>query len=203
MTVSAPDNGFNARPHHSRKKSCFVARKYLRMLSYPPRLNLPLGIEMNKIKTGNDRSRKRISNGAIAFVAASMMLAVGLLASSPARADGSVGSVTQINGNAQIERGGATLAAQQGTPVMVHDKVSTQPGASVTLEFNDGSSIVLIGSTSVAVEDMTAVNGQPVPSHVTLISGDIGTIVPDEAGEPHSVEVTSPNAKAIGASPNQ
>jgi FecR protein len=146
---------------------------------------------------------KRISNRSIAFVAASVMLGLGLLASSPARADGSVGSVTQISGNAQIERGGATLAAQQGTPVMVHDKVSTQPGASVTLEFNDGSSIVLIGSTSVAVEDMTAVNGQPVPSHVTLISGDIGTIVPDEAGEPHSVEVTSPNAKAIGASPNQ
>jgi len=130
------------------------------------------------------------------------MLALGLLASSPARADG-VGSVTQISGNAQIERGGATLAAQQGTPVMVHDKVTTQPGASVTLGFSDGSSIVLIGSTSVAVEDMTAVNGQPVRIHVTLISGDIGTVVPDEAGEPHSVEVTSPNSKAIPASPNQ
>jgi hypothetical protein len=158
---------------------------------------------MNKIKAGNDRSRKRIGNRAIALVVASAMLGLGLMASSLARADGGVGSVTQISGNAQIERGGATLAAQQGTPVMVHDKVTTQPGASVTLGFSDGSSIVLIGSTSVAVEDMTAVNGQPVPIHVTLISGDIGTVVPDEAGEPHSVEVTSPNSKAIPASPNQ
>jgi hypothetical protein len=158
---------------------------------------------MNKIKTGNDWSRKRIGNRSIALVAASAMLGLGLLASSPARADSSVASVTQISGNAQIQRGGASLAAQQGTPVMVHDKVTTQPGASVTLLFVDGSSIVLSSGTSVAVEDMTAVNGQPVPSHVTLISGDIHTVVPDKAGQPHSVEVTSPNAKAIGASPNQ
>jgi hypothetical protein len=158
---------------------------------------------MNKIKPGNDRSRKRIGNRSIAFVAASAMLGLGLMASSPARADSAVASVTQISGNAQIQRGGATLAAQQGTPVMVHDKVTTQPGASMTLLFVDGSSIVLSSSTSVAVEDTTAVNGQPAPSHVTLISGDIGTVVPDEAGEPHSVEVTSPNSKAIPASPNQ
>src|ERR1700722_3423919 len=125
---------------------------------------------MNKIKPGDDRSRKRIGNLSVAFLAASVMLALGLLASSPARADSSVGSVTQISGNAQIERGGATLAAQQGTPVMIHDKVTTQPGASVTLGFSDGSSIVMSSASSVAVEDTTAVNGQPVPSHVTLIS---------------------------------
>ena len=172
------------------------------MLSYPPRLNLPRGIEMNKIKTGNDRSRKRIGNRSIAFLAASMMLTLGLLASSPARADGSVGSVTQISGSAQIDRGGATLAAQQGTPVMVHDKVTTQPGATVTLRFGDGSSIVLSSGTSVAVEDSTTVNGQTMAGRVKLISGDIHTSVPDKAGQP-PVEVNTENSKVTGASPNQ
>lgn len=172
------------------------------MLSYPPRLNLPRGMEMNKIKSGNDQSRKRISDRSIAFVAASATLALGLLASSSASADGSVGSVTQISGIAQIERGGATLAAQQGTPVMVHDQVTTQPGASVTLGFSDGSSIVLSSATSVAVEDITAVNGQPVPGHVMLISGDIHTVLPDKTGQPHSV-VNTANSKVTGASPNQ
>jgi hypothetical protein len=157
---------------------------------------------MNKIKPGNDRLRKRIIHLS-AFVAASVMLGLGLLASSPARADGSVGSVTQVSGGAQIERGGATVAAQQGTPLMVHDKVTTQPGASVTLGFVDGSSLALSDSTSVGIDDSSTVNGQTIASRVTLISGDIGTVVPDEAGQPHSVEVTSPNAKAIGASPNQ
>jgi len=172
------------------------------MLSYLPRLNFPRGIEMNKIKPGNDRSRKQISNRYIAFVAASVMLGLGLLASSPARADGSVGSVTQISGNAQIERGGATLAAQQGTPVMVHDKVTTQPGASVTLGFRDGSSIVLSSGTSVAVEDSSTANGQTIASRVTMIRGDIHTVVPDKAGQPR-VEINTENSKVTGTSPNQ
>src|SRR5580704_6156071 len=158
------------------------------MLSYPPRLNFPRGIEMNKIKPGNDRSRKQISNRYIAFVAASVMLGLGLLASSPARADGSVGSVTQISGGAQIERGGATVAAQQGTPLMVHDKVTTQPGASVTLGFVDGSSLALSDSTSVGIDNSSTANGQTIASCARLISGDLHTIVPNKAGQPR-VEV--------------
>ena len=157
---------------------------------------------MNKIKPGDDRSRKRIGNLSVAFLAASVMLALGLLASSPARADGGVGSVTQISGNAQIERGGATLAAQQGTPLMVHDKVTTQPGATVTLGFSDGSAIGLSGGTSVAVEDISTLNGQTIASRVKLISGDIHTIVPDKAGQP-PIEVNTENSKVTGASPNQ
>jgi hypothetical protein len=74
----------------------------------------------------------RITNRSIAFVAAGVMLGLGL-AGWPARADDSIGSVTQIAGSAQIQRGGATLAAKQATPVKVYDKVTTQPGASTTL----------------------------------------------------------------------
>jgi FecR protein len=172
------------------------------MLSYPTWLNFPWGIEMNRIKPGNDRFRKRIIHLSIAFVTASVMFGLGLLASSPARADGSVGSVTQVSGSAQIERGGATLAAQQGTPLMAHDKVTTQPGASVTLGFSDGSSIALSSGTSVAVGDSSTVNGQTIASRVTLISGDIHTIVPDKAGQP-PVEVNTGNSKVTGSSPNQ
>jgi FecR protein len=162
------------------------------MLSYSPTVNFPRGIEM----------RKLIDSRSIALVAASVMLGLGLLASPPARADGSVGSVTQISGGSQIERGGATLAAQQGTPVMAHDKVTTQPGASVTLGFVDGSSIGLSGSTSIAIGDSSTIKGQTIASRVTLISGDIHTIVPDKAGQP-PVEVNTENSKATGSSPNQ
>jgi hypothetical protein len=130
------------------------------------------------------------------------MLGFGLLASAPVRADGSVGSVTQVSGSAQIERGGATLDAKQGTPLMVHDKVTTQPGASVTLGFVDGSSLALSSGTSVAVGDSNTVNEQTIASRVTLISGDIHTIVPDKTGQPR-VEVNTGNSKVTGASPNQ
>ena len=78
---------------------------------------------------------------------------LGLFASTAVRADDCVGTVTQVNGSAQIQRGGATLPAQQGTPVKVHDTVTTQPGASMTLGFADGSSIALSGNTSIEIED--------------------------------------------------
>src|SRR5271169_6523530 len=123
---------------------------------------------MKKIESGIDVLRT--TRRSVALVVAAML---GLLASTAVRADDSVGSVTQVSGSAQIQRGGATLAAQQGAPVKVHDEVTTQPGASVTLGFADGSSMALGGSTSIAIEDSATVNGQTVPSRVTLINGDI------------------------------
>ena len=138
-----------------------------------------------------------------ALIGAAALL--GLLSvNSAVRADDSVGAVTQVSGSAQIQRGGATLAAQQGTPVKLHDEVTTQPGASVTLGFADGSSIALSGNTSIAIEDSAMVNGQTVPSRVTLINGDIHTIVPDKTtGQQHSIEVNTANSKATGPAPNQ
>jgi hypothetical protein len=43
-----------------------------------------------------------------------------------------------------------------------------------------------------------------VPSRVTLINGDIHTIVPDKTtGQQHSIEVNTANSKATGPAPNQ
>ena len=117
---------------------------------------------MRKIESSIDR--RRITNRPIAIILAAA--ALGLFASTAVRADDSVGTVTQVNGSAQIERGGATIAAQQGTPLKLHDKVTTTDG-SVTMGFGDGSSMALSSSTSVEIEDSTAVNGQNVPSRVT------------------------------------
>jgi hypothetical protein len=154
---------------------------------------------MKKIESGIDV--RRTTRRSVALVVAAAML--GLVASSAVRADDSVGTVTQVSGSAQIQRGGATLPAQQGTPVKIHDTVTTQPDGSVTLGFADGSSIGLSSNTSIAIENTVAVNGQMVPSRVTLISGDIHAIVPDKAGQPHSIEVNTPNSKVTGPSPNQ
>ena len=155
---------------------------------------------MKKIESGIDT--RRIIHRSVALVAAAAV--IGLLhASSTVHADDSVGTISQLSGAAQIQRGGATLAAQQGAPLKLHDTVTTQPDASVTLGFGDGSSVALSGSTSVAIEESTVVNGQAVPSRVTLIAGDIHTIVPDKEGRPHSIEVNTTNAKVTGPSPNQ
>jgi len=154
---------------------------------------------MKKLESGIDV--RRTTRRSVALAVASAML--GLLASAAVRADDSVGTVTQVSGSAQIQRGGATLPAQQGTPVKIHDTVTTQPDGSVTLGFGDGSSMALSSNTSIAIEDTAAMNGQMVPSRVTLINGGIHTIVPDKAGQPHSIEVNTPNSKVTGPSPNQ
>ena len=152
---------------------------------------------MKKIDSGIHT--RRIIHRSVAFIAVAAMLGL-LSASSIVSADDSVGAITQVSGGAQIGRGSAMLPAVQGTPVKLHDTVTTQPDGAVTLGFGDGSSMALAGSTSVAIEDSVMVNGRLVPSRVTLISGDIHTIVP---GQQHSIEVNTPNAKVTGASPNQ
>lgn len=146
---------------------------------------------------------QRITDLSIAFIAIAALL--GLLDNSSARAAGYyICSITQVSGNAQIQRGGATIPAQQGTPIMVRDRVTTQAGASLTLGFDDGSSVTLSGGTTVEIQNNTLTATQAQTSHVTLISGDIHTIVPDTPTRPqHRIEVNTTNSKVTGPSPNQ
>ena len=159
---------------------------------------------MNKIEKNS--YRRRITHRAAVFLAAGLMLGLGLLNPTwPARADDAVvGTVTQVAGNAQIQRAGTAVAAQPGTPIKVLDTITTQPDASTTLGFADGSSMALTGGTSIKIEDVATVNGQTVPSRVTLISGRVHTNVPDRTtGQQHTIEVDAQNQKVTGPVPNQ
>jgi hypothetical protein len=114
-------------------------------------------------------------------------------------ADEIVGSVINANGIVQITRAGATIEAVPGTPVRLHDTVATQPGASATLGFPDGSSLALGESTTVAIQDSQVVGGQAMPSRVTLLGGRVHTNVNDKsAGASHTIEVDTPHIKAVG-----
>lgn len=157
---------------------------------------------MKEFRTSSVRPRKQIRNRSISLIAAGLILGLALLDGiSPARADDSVGSVAQVSGNAQIIRAGAVLLPQQGTPVKLHDRLITAPEGSLTLSFADGSSIALNGATTVEIEDAVTVNGQSLPSRVTLISGKIHTNVPDKTGQQHSIEVDTQDATATGPAP--
>ena len=111
-----------------------------------------------------------------------------------------VGSVIKATGVAQIQRAGATLPANVGTQIELHDQVITQPDSTVTLGFPDGSSLALAPSSSVAIEDSAVVRGQVAASRVTLLRGNIHTIVPDKTGAP-PIEVDTPNARTINSAP--
>jgi hypothetical protein len=160
------------------------------------------GIHMNEIEKSSGQRRNLRAN---ALRAAGLMFAMAILgASTLARADDvTVGTVTQVSGNAQIVRAGSGIAAQPGTAVKVHDTVTTQPDASTTLGFGDGSSMALTGGTSIKIEDSAIVNGQTLPSRVTLMSGKVHTNVPDKTtGQQHTIEVDAAYQRVTGPAPN-
>jgi hypothetical protein len=116
------------------------------------------------------------------------------------RAAENLGSVVSVNGVAQIERAGGTLAAVQGTMVQSRDRVSTSSGATLTLEFTDGSSIALGESTTVEIEN--ADGSKTAANRVMLVSGRVHTVVPDRTtGASRTIEVDTPISKAVVPAP--
>lgn len=142
---------------------------------------------------------RRINFRLAAFVL--VTLTVGLSAwQASVHAEEVVGLVSETAGVAHIQRAGSTLAASRGTEVMVHDKVSTEPDSTVILKFPDGSSLSLSGASSVAIDQAELVDGNAVPSRVTLLSGTIHASTPDKpSGAHHTMVVDTPNTRASSA----
>jgi hypothetical protein len=115
-----------------------------------------------------------------------------------AAANGEIGSIVSVSGDAKIARAGATLNAASGMPIQLHDQLSTSPDGTMTLGFPNGTSLTLSGATTISIDDSTEVDGKPAPSRVTLLGGKLHTNVPDKAtGAAHTIEIDTPDTKAI------
>lgn len=115
-----------------------------------------------------------------------------------AHAQNTVGTVTQIQGTANIQRSGATIAVVPNLPVMLHDKIVTDANASLTIGLVDNSSLQLGASSTITIDDSVLVNGVGAPSKVGLLGGDLhSVIVGAMRGSSTTFEVNTPNA--IGA----
>jgi hypothetical protein len=148
----------------------------------------------------NGTQRIHFSGVALAFAAA---IAALLIIGTSARAGEVVGRVINATGGAQIQRDGATLPANDGAQIELHDQVTTGPGSTVKLGFPDGSSLALDAGSRVAIDDAAIVNGNAAASRVTLLGGKIHTNVPDKGtGSPPSIEVDTPNARSNNKAPS-
>ena len=116
-----------------------------------------------------------------------------VLGVSTANAQSTVGTVTQVKGAASIQRGTASVPVVPNLPVQLHDKIVTQPDASVTVGLIDNSSIQLGPSTTLSIDESTAINGIGAPSKMTLLGGSIHTVIVG-AMKGHPYEVRTPNA---------
>lgn len=138
-----------------------------------------------------------MSNSRIAAFIALMLLP--FLASVPAaHAQSTVGTITQVQGEASINRNGATTPATLNEPVMLHDKITTGPNGSLTIGMVDNSSMQLTASSALTIDDSVLVNGVGAPSKVGLLSGDLHSVILGAMrGSSTSFEVHTPNA--VGA----
>jgi hypothetical protein len=119
-----------------------------------------------------------------------------LAGSLAARADdaGSVGTITQVNGTANVSRGTASIPAATGASVMLHDTITTDAGAYVVISFGDGSSMSVSPSSSATLSDSESSGGKTVVSHVDLKHGNVHVNVPDPNGKPIRELTVSTNA---------
>src|SRR5271170_2446470 len=88
---------------------------------------------------------------------------------SAARAQSTVGTITQIQGTANIQRNGATIAAATNMPILLHDKISTEANSSLTIGLVDNSSLQLGASSTLTIDNSILVNGVGAPSQVGLL----------------------------------
>ena len=126
-----------------------------------------------------------------------VMLATATLAV-PVQAQSTVGTIIQIQGAANVQRNGATIAAAQNMPIMLHDTIATQPNSSLTIGLVDNSSLQLGASSTITIDDSVMVNGVGAPSKVGLLGGDLhSVIVGAMKASSTTFEVHTPNA--VGA----
>ena len=129
---------------------------------------------------------------AIAVMAAAMPAAVR------AQTAQNVGTITQLTGAAGVQRGAAAIPAASNMPVQLHDRITTQPGASLTIGMVDNSSLQLGPQATLVIDDSMVVNGTAAPSKVGLLGGSLHSlIVGAMRGSSPTFEVHTPNA--VGA----
>src|SRR5271163_3570133 len=135
------------------------------------------------------------SRHAAFLVVAILMIAA---ASPAAHAQSTVGTITQIQGTASIQRNGATIAATTNMPILLHDKISTEANSSLTIGLVDNSSLQLGASSTLTIDNSILVNGVGAPSQVGLLGGHLHSIIVGAMkGSPSQFQVNTPNA--IGA----
>src|SRR5260221_14534655 len=128
-----------------------------------------------------------------------MLAMLTIVAAAPAaHAQNTVGTIVQLQGAANIQCNGATIAAVPNMPIMLHDQITTQADGSLTIGLVDSSSLQLGASSTITIDNSVMVNGVGAPSRVGLLNGDLHTVVLGAMrGSSTTFEVNTPNA--IGA----
>src|SRR5258707_770878 len=78
-------------------------------------------------------------------------------------------------------------------PILLHDKVVTQPGTSLTIGLVDNSSLELASDSAISINESVMINGVGAPSKVELLRGSLHTVI-SGAMKGGTYQVITPNA---------
>ena len=141
------------------------------------------------------QSRLSVVRAATLLALATLLMVVGETA---AFAQNTLGTITEVSGTVNVQRGASNLAAAAQMPIALHDRITTQAGSSVTIALIDNSSLQLGQNGTLTIDESMMVNGAAAPSKVGLLGGKLhALIVGAMRGSSTTFEVHTPNA--IGA----
>jgi ferric-dicitrate binding protein FerR (iron transport regulator) len=103
------------------------------------------------------------------------------------------GAIKNLQGAADVNRNGRTIAAASGMQILVGDKIQTSQKSRVTVELIDGSELTLSEGSSIVIDRaMTSV----ADSMIELFKGRLRSLVNMAPGKATGFEVHTPNAVA-------
>jgi hypothetical protein len=114
-------------------------------------------------------------------------------------AEAPAGSISDVQGHAELKRGSATMAVTAGMPVEIHDRIATSSDCHLILSLADGSRLSLSESSVLVIDEHLISAGTRARSVVSLLDGRLRNLVSTTLGGVFNYEVhTSNSIIAVG-----
>jgi len=136
----------------------------------------------------------RRTDGRVACLFLALVSLVMVIAPSIACAQQIVGTVSQLSGTAQIQRGGATISVAQGIAIELNDRLTTSVNSSATATLANGTTLTLAEHTNLTFDQNVAASGVR-KTELNLVEGGLRSIV-SVLQPTETFEVHTPNAVA-------
>jgi FecR protein len=135
------------------------------------------------------------TDGRAALLRVAVVALVVWFAPTIARAQQVVGTVTQLVGSAQIQRGTANIPVAQGTAIELHDRVATAARSTATVTLTSGGTLTLYYNTSLVFDQAVVGPARGGSTGLRLLEGAMRSVVPALV-QTQSFEIHTPNATA-------
>ncbi len=110
-----------------------------------------------------------------------------------------LGTISRLEGTAQIQRGGNAVQAALSMGVRLHDRITTGKNSYLTISMLGGSAMTLSSNSELTIDESAKIGGAEAPRRVGLLAGGLHTLISGamRSSSGTAFEVHTPNA--VGA----